>query len=144
MKAIKKFDDFIKERIVKVQKPDRSRAEFLVMEAEKSFAFLYEMIKKLPPDNMNANNYVKSCYDILMELIRARMLLEGYNASGKGAHEAEVAYLRKLKLKETDVQFADQMRFYRNGIMYYGTIMDKEYAEKVIAFTERMYSILRP
>lgn len=28
MKAIKKFEEFIKEGIVKVQAPDRSRAEF--------------------------------------------------------------------------------------------------------------------
>ena len=30
----------------------------------------------------NLNDFVKSCYDILMELIRARMFLAGYNADG--------------------------------------------------------------
>ena len=78
-----------------------------------------------------------------MEVIRARMLLEGYNASGHGAHEAEVSFLRILNLKENDVQFADQLRYFRNGMLYYGTILDKEYAEKVIEFTKRLYQKLK-
>jgi len=76
-------------------------------------------------------------------MIRAQMLLEGYNASGFGAHEAEVSYLRVFGFDERDVQFADQMRFFRNGMIYYGTIMDREYAEKVIEFTKRMYAKLK-
>ena len=78
-----------------------------------------------------------------MEIIRAKMLLEGYNASGIGAHEAEVSYMRILGLGEKDVQFADQIRFFRNGMLYYGTILDKEYAEKVIEFTKRIYNKLK-
>ena len=74
-----------------------------------------------------------------MELIRAKMLLEGYNASGQGAHEAEVSYLRVLGFSEKDVQFADQMRFFRNGMLYYGKILDKEYAEKVVDFVKQTY-----
>jgi len=78
-----------------------------------------------------------------MELIRAKMLLEGYNASGFGAHEAEVSYLRVLGFNEKDVQFADQLRFFRNGMLYYGTILDKEYAERVIEFTKKTYAKLK-
>lgn len=71
------------------------------------------------------------------------MLLDGYNASGKGAHEAEVSYLRILKFKETEIQFFDKLRFFRNGMVYYGTSLDKEYAEKVIEFTHGNYKKLR-
>jgi len=71
------------------------------------------------------------------------MLLGGYNSSGVGAHEAEVSYLRVLGFKENDVQFTDQMRFFRNGMLYYGTRIDKEYAEKVILFTKANYSKLK-
>ena len=56
-----------------------------------------------------------------MEIIRAKMLLRGYNASGYGAHEAEVSYLRNLDFNETDVQFLDQMRYFRNGMLYFIT-----------------------
>ncbi|MEK6922178.1 MAG: hypothetical protein AABX08_00060 [Nanoarchaeota archaeon] len=77
-----------------------------------------------------------------MELIRAKMLLGGYNATGQGAHEAEVSYLRALGFNENEVQFLDQLRYFRNGILYYGTILDEEYANKVIEFTKRIYKKL--
>ncbi len=51
--------------------------------------------------------------------------------------------MRVLGFEEKDVQFTDQMRFFRNGIIYYGTILDKEYAEKVIEFTKTNYAKLK-
>jgi len=69
--------------------------------------------------------------------------LEGYLASGQGAHEAEVSYLIVLGFPEKDVKFADQMRYFRNGILYYGTSLDAEYAEKVVGFTKKIYPKLR-
>ena len=143
MSAIKKFDEFIRMRIVKKQAPDRSRAAFLIQESERSYSNLLEMISMLKVDDNHANNFVKSCYDILMELIRAKMLLDGYNAAGSGAHEAEVSYMRILGFDENVVQFADQIRFFRNGMLYYGTALDKEYAEKAIEFTKRVYPRLK-
>ena len=137
MKAIRSFDDFIKDRIVKTQSIDISRAEFLKKESENSYSNLLEKIRLIKLTDKNANDFVKSCYDIMMELLRAKMLLNGYNASGIGAHEAEVAYMRLLGFEEKDVQFADQIRFFRNGMLYYGTILDKEYAEKVLLFLEK-------
>ncbi|MBS3116570.1 hypothetical protein J4421_03145 [Candidatus Woesearchaeota archaeon] len=143
MKAIRKFEEFVKERVVKKQSIDKSRAEFLFKESENSYNYLLEKIRLMKISDINANDFVKSCYDILMELIRAKMLLNGYNASGVGWHEAEVSYLRILGFVEKDVQFADQIRFFRNGMLYYGTILDKEYAEIVIEFTKRIYSKLK-
>jgi len=143
MSAIKKFDEFIRGNIVKKQSIDRSRAEFLMRESENSYNNLLEMIKKIELQDNNANMFIKSCYDILMELIRARMLLKGYNASGFGAHDAEVSYLRVLGFDEKDVQFADQLRFFRNGMLYYGTQLDKAYAEKIIEFTKKIYPKLK-
>ena len=143
MKGIRSFDEFIKQNIVKKQSIDKSRAEFLVKEAENGYNNLLEKIQKIGIREDNANDFVKSCYDILVELIRAKMLLDGYNASGKGAHEAEVSYMRVLGFVEKDVQFADQIRYFRNGMLYYGTILDKEYAKKVIEFTKQFYPKLK-
>ncbi len=143
MKAIKNFEEFIKEKIVKKQGIDKSRAEYLIKEAENSYNNLLEKIQKIGLNDSNANDFVKSCYDILMEIIRAKMHLEGYNASGFGAHEAEVSFMRVLGFNENDVQFTDQIRFFRNGMLYYGTILDKEYAEKVIEFTKKNYPQLK-
>ena len=142
MRAIRNFEDSIKEKIVKKQSIDKSRAEFLIKESENSYNNLLEKIQKIKLSDDNANDFVKSWYDIMMEIIRAKMLLGGYNASGFGAHEAEVSYMRVLGFDENNVQFADQIRFFRNGMLYYGTILDREYAEKVIEFTKKNYKKL--
>jgi len=143
MKPIRRFDEFIGENIVKKQSADKSRAEYLITESENSHNNLMEMLEKIELTDKNANNFIKQCYDILMELIRAKMLLDGYNAAGQGAHEAEVSYMRVLGFDEKEVQFADQMRYFRNGMLYYGTILDKVYAEKVLRFTKLLYPKLR-
>lgn len=139
MRAIRDFKEFIKEGIVKIQKPDISRAKYLKEEVEKSYKLLLLKIEKLGINDQTANDIIKSCYDILMELIRAKMLLEGYNASGFGAHEAEVSYARVIGFDEKDIQFLDQIRYFRNGMLYYGTILTKEDAERIINFTKKIY-----
>ena len=143
MKSVKSFEEFIKQSIVKKQSPDKSRAEFLIRESEKTLRGLNKRVNVMGIDEDNTNSIIKDCYDILMELIRAKMLLKGYNASGLGAHEAEVSYLRVLGFNENDVQFADRLRYFRNGMLYYGTILDEEYAKKVLEFTKKIYSRLK-
>ncbi len=142
MRPAKKFEEFIRTGIVKKQSPDKSRAQFLIEEAKQNYSYLLELTRKIGIQDKNANNFVKDCYDILMELIRSEMLLRGFNSSGYGAHEAEISYMRKLKFTENEIQFADQIRYFRNGMLYYGTIIDKEYAEKVIQFTKKVYEKL--
>ena len=143
MKVIRKFDEFVREGIVKQVTEDKNRANNFITESERKYLSLKVMSEKLGITNENANDYVEYCYDIFMHLVRAKMLLAGYNASGFGAHEAEVAYIRVLGFNENDVQFANQLRFFRNGMLYYGTRLDKVYAEKVIEFTKRMYLKLK-
>ena len=143
MKDTKDFEEFIKKEVVKKQSPNRIRAEFLVKESEKNYSFLLQLLDKFKITDINANTIIKLCYDLLMEIIRAKMLLDGYNASGFEAHKAEIAYLKVLGFEEKDVKFADQMRYYRNGMLYYGTSLDKEYAEKVIEFTKKNYLKLK-
>src|SRR3989344_9049551 len=134
MRSIRQFEEFIKEGTVKKQMPDNSRANFLIKESEKSNSFLKRLVADYGVTDDNANSVIRICYDIFMELIRAAMLRNGFNSSGKGAHEAEVAYMRDIKFSENDIKFADQLRYFRNGIVYYGKIMDAEYAKKVVNF----------
>ena len=143
MRAVRKFEEFIAEGIVKRQSPDISRANFLFSESEKSHKFLKTIIADYGATNDNANSIIRLCYDILMEIIRASMLKKGFKSSGQGAHEAEVSYLRELGFGETDVLFADQLRYFRNGIVYYGKILDAQYAKKVIEFLEKTYPKLK-
>lgn len=140
---IKPFEEYQKEGIVKRVKINRERAKSLAIESERKIRSLSKRIEKLGIDNENANDYVEYCYDIIMHLARAKLSLDGYSAGGQGAHEAEVSYLRELGFSENDVQFADQLRYFRNGIMYYGKMLDKEYAEKVLEFLNKIYPKLK-
>jgi len=139
MRNIKLFADFVKEGVAKRVSVNKERAKSLMSQSERKMRSLKEQLEKIGVKDDNANDYVEYCYDILMYLLRAKLYMEGYSASGQGAHEAEVSYLRELKFSDKDIQFADQLRYFRNGILYYGTSLDNEYADKVIEFTKRVY-----
>ena len=140
---MRSFIEYQEEGIVKTVSPDFSRAKSLIDESIKRKTFLEELEHKIKLTDLNANYFVEQCYDILIELIRAKMLKQGFRSSGQGAHEAEVSYLQILKFKEADINFMNTLRYFRNGIKYYGKSLNKEYAEKVISFMKRMYSELR-
>ena len=143
MIPLRKFEEFLKERIIKKQYPDKFRANDLIREAERKSKSLKRIMEKVGLDNENANDIIEHCYDIIINLIRAKMLLRGLSSSGLGAHEAEISYLREINFSEEDVQFANQLRYFRNGILYYGKIFDEEYAHKVIKFLSYARSKLK-
>ncbi len=134
MRTLKLFSEYVQESIVKRIKVNKERAKSLLVESERKMASLKERLEKIGIRDENANDYVEYCYDLMMNVVRAKLYLEGYCAIGQGAHEAEVSYLRMLGFTEKEIQFADQLRYFRNGILYYGTSLDAEYAEKVLEF----------
>ena len=136
---VRLFEEYLEDGIVKTKSPEFSRATSLEKEARKSLTILQEFIEKIGIQDNNANYIIKNVYDIIMELIRAKMFREGFSSVGKGAHEAEVAYLQKLGFKDIDVEFVNQLRFFRNGILYYGKSFDKEYAKKVVEFLNEKF-----
>jgi hypothetical protein len=143
MRPIRNFDEYIEEGIIKKQSPDKSRAKDLRNESGKTGKFLFEIISQIGINDRNANTIIKIAYDVIMEMIQAKMIENGFNASGKGAHEAEVSYLRVLSFNEKDIQFCDQLRYFRNGIMYYGKSFDRSYAEKVISYLDSIEKKLK-
>lgn len=143
MRTVKKFEEYLEQGLAKKTSPDHQRAENLRKESARKHAKLLKEIRIMGLEDEDANDFIEDCYDIIMPLIRAKMLEEGYNTTGKGAHEAEVAYARKLDLTENELETLDQLRYYRNGIYYYGKRFDKEYAEKTITFMERASKKLR-
>ncbi len=143
MRYLKQFNEYMEEGVVKKIKKDSERAKSLISESERKTKSLKENINKIGIKEENANDYVEYCYDTIMLLIRAKMYLDGYNSSGQGAHESEIAYTRFLGITEKEILFLDQLRYFRNGILYYGKRLDKEYAEKVIEFSNRIYPKLK-
>ncbi|MFH1500402.1 MAG: hypothetical protein ABIE22_00460 [archaeon] len=143
MKSLLNFEEYLKKGIVKKQRPDMSRANFLIQESDKSFLGLKQRVEKLKINDLNANSIIKDAHDIVLELVRSKMLLQGYSASGFSAHEAEVAYMGKLGFSKVETDFMNEIRFLRNRILYYGKSLDKEYAEKVYAFLHKIYPRLK-
>ncbi len=138
---MKKFEEFIQEGTIKKQSPNKSRALSIVKEVEEKKAFLELSLKSISKDKMNSNFVVDYCYDILMEITRAKMFLDGYNAGN--SHQAEVSYLKFLGFSEAEITFMDELRYYRNGMKYYGTRLEKDYAEKVLNFMNYKYPKLK-
>ena len=143
MKPIKEFEYYIKKGVVKKQSPNTSRANDLINESERKLSQIKRIINKIGIDNGNANDIIESCYDIIIYKIRAKMLLQGYNSSGFAAHEAEVAYLKNLGFNDLDISFVNQLRYFRNGILYYGKRFDKEYANKTLMFLNKIKEKLK-
>lgn len=128
------FKYYLKEKIVRKQSPNIPRAEFLIKETQKSFIGLKNRVEKLGIDEFNANSVIKDIHDIIIEKIRAKMLLDGYNASGNFAHESEVAYMKNISFSDFEVSFVNELRQARNGITYYGKIYEKDYAKSCYEF----------
>ena len=78
-----------------------------------------------------------------MFLIRANLFKKGYSASGLNAHEAEISYLSELNIPEEEIKFMNELRYFRNGILYYGKELNEEYANKVISFLNKMHKKLK-
>ena len=134
---MRNFEEFVSSEVVKKQTPSIHRALSIAKEAAGKKDFLEVSLENIPAEKMNLNFIADSCYDILIELIVAKMLIDGYNSGS--SHEAEVSYLRVLNFSEADIRFMDDLRYYRNGTKYYGTMLSKEYSRKVLEFMKRLY-----
>ncbi|MAH07431.1 hypothetical protein CMI38_04240 [Candidatus Pacearchaeota archaeon] len=143
MKLPHKFDHYINKGIVRKITPDKSRSEFLTHEAKISKKGLDERIKIMGINELNTNSIIKDCYDIIMQTIRAKLLRIGLSSSGNYAHEAEVAYLKELNFSDNEISFLNELRYIRNSIVYYGKILDSEYAEKVYDFLNKIIPQLK-
>ncbi len=136
MKLPFEFNYYLEKGIVRKIKPDVSRANFLYNESKKSFKGLKIRVEKLGIDEFSANSIIKDIYDIIMQMVRSKMLIHGLVASGNYAHESEVAYLRELKFTDLEISFVNILRASRNGINYYGRMFDKNYAMDCYNFLE--------
>jgi hypothetical protein len=135
---MKEFEEYLQEGVVRRISKDVNRARFLLEESEKREDFIKVMVENIKISEENANYFVENCYNVISELIRAKMLMDGYSASGMGSHEAEVSYMRVLNMDNGDIEFMNDLRYFRNGIHYYGKGVDKEYAQKVLNFIKKL------
>jgi len=142
MKTLMKFEEFLRMKIIVKRSSDLERAKFLLEEAKRKNNSLRWMTEKLGIEDLNAHEIIEFCYDILVYLLRAKLYSDGFSSTGEGAHEAEVSYMRNLGFTENEVNFMNQLRYFRNGIKYYGKRFDKEFAEQTLSFLNLVYSKL--
>ena len=140
---MREFKEFIAKGTIKKQEPNKSRAKGLIEESERKQNSLNQIIEKIGLTEDNANDIVEYCYDILISLARAKLYLDGFKSSGEGSHEAEVSYLIELGFSDSEAKFMDELRYFRNGIKYYGKRFSKEYAERVMGFIGKMLPRLK-
>ena len=133
---MKNFDEFIERGIVKIRKKNVERVKSLIEEASKRLNFY----NSIPISEKSANYIVENMYDVVRELVEARMLLDGYKSY---SHEATVSYLKKLGFSSSEVKFMDELRSIRNQTKYYGHLVNEEYAKKVAEFANKTYPKLK-
>ncbi|MEK6757787.1 MAG: hypothetical protein AABX88_01535 [Nanoarchaeota archaeon] len=139
MNLPREFEHYLKAGVVRKTSQNKPRAEFLINESKISLEGLKERVEIIGINDKNTNSIIKDCYDIIMEVIRAKLLLEGYSSSGNYAHEAEISYLKEMGFPEFDVFFLNELRYFRNSVKYYGKILNKEYAKKVYDYLNKTY-----
>lgn len=138
MKQLITFEEFIKRGVIIKRTPENSRASSLIKEAKRKYKSLNQILDKIGINELNAHEIIEYCYDILIYLLRAKLYSKGFNSTGEGGHEAEISYMRNLGFSENDVLFMNQLRYFRNGMKYYGKILNKDYAEKIFDFMNKI------
>ncbi|NOZ81300.1 MAG: hypothetical protein GXP63_06540 [DPANN group archaeon] len=140
---MKRFAAHLKKGAMRKSSPDFSRARSLMQEAEKRKTFLDIILRKTGVSELNANYCIEQAYDVLIELIRAILHMEGYNSPDGASHEAEVSYLLELQFSYADAVFMDDLRYHQDQIKRHGRSYDVEYATKALTFLKNMHRRLK-
>lgn len=131
------FEDFIKSGDVKIQGKNEILAEALAKSSEKSL----KNIQRTKIDELNAESTVSDIYDIMRELIEAKLSLQGYKSY---SHEATILFLKKFKeFNEHEIVFLNNLRKMRNGIKYYGKEANMEDAITTLNFAKSILPKLK-
>jgi len=112
--------------IIKVL-PDNEKAKSILRMVETTS----EMVKQIDADKF-PSNVIKEYYDIIRELISIILLLDGFKATGEGAHKMQIDYLEEnyKEFDKSEIELIDDLRIKRNKISYDGFFVTTSYAMK--------------
>lgn len=131
------FEYFITKGEVKKQTKNEAVARALIKESLDRLSF----IKRLEVSEENAKYIIENAYDVIRELIEARLSIEGFKSY---SHEATVLFLKKFpEFKESEIRFIDNLRKIRHGIKYYGKEASLNEAKIVLNFLNSILSKLK-
>ena len=112
------------ENLIKI-KTDRERARSLVNLAR----LRYKKISIFDAEK-ESSLIVESYYETIKELITAILFIDGYKTL---SHKDLIEYLGlnyKEKVVSADLGLIDQLRKLRNGIVYYGELIESSYIKR--------------
>jgi len=115
---------------------DKDKAKSLLRMADKSLARLKETNReKFPAQTL------RDYYDILRQLMEALAASSGVKSEGRGAHKKLIDWIsEEYSLGESDRNFLQQLRRYRNRIEYEGFAPDYSYLERNQSQIEHLIS----
>ena len=131
---LRSFKEYLEVGIVRKRSLNINRAENLIKNSKGRKDLLDRVLLKVEIKESDANYIIEQVYDILIELIRAKLFLDGFEASGNNAHEAEVSYLKELNFLDEEISLMNELRTFRNGVKYYGKQYTLEQSELSIKF----------
>ncbi len=117
------WNDCLFNRSVKNVSSDKERAKSLMETAEERISLIKEVNEK------NCNFVFEDYYTSVLELLQAKLFLEGYNVLN---HVCFGFYLRDVLKREDLFNIFDDLRYKRNSLIYYGSRMDCETAKQAI------------
>jgi hypothetical protein len=115
--------------------PDIARSRFL-LKASKERA---EYLETLEETDKGINFIFEGYYTSIIELIQSITTLEGYNILN---HLCLGYYLRDILKKETLFRIFDSCRIKRNGLIYYGKMMEFEIAKQALEQAKILFNEL--
>ncbi len=134
---MKTFEQCIEEGAIKRKEKNPLLAASLVKSSDKALIF----VEKLLINEETAEHIVGDCYDIMREIIEAKLAQEGYKSY---SHEASISYLAKhSQFTIAELDFLDNLRKVRNGIKYYGKEATALEAQQVLDFLKNMLPKLK-
>lgn len=114
---------------------DSAKAKSLKKMAEKIMQRLEDTDKKEYPSQSLADYY-----KILHSLMEALAAICGVKSSGEGAHKKLIDWVsEEIQFKEGRRRFLQQLRKYRNRIVYEGFMIDEGYIERNGERIEKIY-----
>ena len=120
--------------------PNREKAQSIL----KMVATTLEMIKQIDT-NAFPSNVAKEYYEVIRELISIVLLLDGYKATGEGAHKRQIEYLEAnyKEFSRAEIVLVDDLRVTRNRIAYDGFFVKESYVERKLADIQKIIEKLK-
>lgn len=118
------FNDFIEEGKVKATTVDKEKIKSLLLSSDNYLLSL----SKIEFDGCNSSMLISSYYDALRMMVEALAIKYGYNIY---SHEAFTSFIDEMLGKSILSMKFDRIRKIRNGISYYGNVMEADDAKEI-------------